>query len=204
MASSVFELLHILNGHKESSVFSLFVNAINSRANPNSVEVANRSSLSTNLCQFPSTSLIHRTVTSLFEAFIAFLRQIELSSVSEINADCLSFLKDCTTNSAVYKNNYSSILRLATVYGEKLDDSVIADKRKMRKEFGVDPYNVYADQKDLYIRLLTLLLNQNPHGRASSSDGRRVNIYQTETARASDDEAYSKPGTPGKDAFKTR
>ena len=46
---SVFDVLKILNGHKDSSVFSSFVYAINSRANPTSVEPANRSSLSTTL-----------------------------------------------------------------------------------------------------------------------------------------------------------
>src|SRR5271167_581911 len=47
LASSVFDLLNILNGHKDSGVFSLFVDAIHSRASPASVEPANRSSLST-------------------------------------------------------------------------------------------------------------------------------------------------------------
>ena len=60
-----------------------------------------------------------------------------LSSVSEVNKDCMTFLKDCTSNVATYKNLYGVILKFATVYGEKLDDSVIADKKRMRKDFGV-------------------------------------------------------------------
>lgn len=49
----------------------------------------------------------------------------------------MTFLKDCTSNVATYKNLYGVILKFATVYGEKLDDSVIADKKRMRKDFGV-------------------------------------------------------------------
>jgi hypothetical protein len=46
---AVFGLLKILNGYKESHVFSLFVDALNSRTNPSSLEPAKRSSLSTTL-----------------------------------------------------------------------------------------------------------------------------------------------------------
>jgi len=67
------------------------------------------------------------------------MRQIQLSSIAEINAESLTFLKDCATNVTAFKGMQAIILRLATVYGEKLDDTVIADKRKMRKDFGVSP-----------------------------------------------------------------
>ena len=76
-------------------------------------------------------------MTSLLDALIVFIQQIELSSVSEINSDCLTFLKECISNITTYRNLIGNILTLATVYGEKLDDSVIADKKKMRKDFGV-------------------------------------------------------------------
>ena len=71
------------------------------------------------------------------EALIAFTHQLELSSVSEINTDCLAFVKECLSNTTTFKSYLLSVLTFATVYGEKLDDSVIADKRKMRKDFGV-------------------------------------------------------------------
>jgi hypothetical protein len=78
-----------------------------------------------------------RNTALLIEALTAFIEQIELSSVADINQDCLSLLKDCTSNVSTFKNQYANLLRLATVYGEKLDDSVIADKKKMRRDFGV-------------------------------------------------------------------
>jgi len=67
----------------------------------------------------------------------SFIRQIELSSIPEINQDCLAFLKDCTSNNSSFKSLFGDLLSFATIYGEKLDDSVIADKKKMRKDFGV-------------------------------------------------------------------
>jgi len=70
------------------------------------------------------------------DALIAFTQQIELSGVSEINQDCLAFIKECLSNPA-FKSLHLSVLTFASVYGEKLDDSVIADKKKMRKDFGV-------------------------------------------------------------------
>lgn len=73
----------------------------------------------------------------LLEALTAFIQQIELSSVPEINPECLAFLKECTSNLFAFKNLYSNVLAFATSYGEKLDDSVIVDKKKMRKDFGV-------------------------------------------------------------------
>jgi hypothetical protein len=76
------------------------------------------------------------------DALIAFIEQIELSSVAEINADCLSLLKDCVSNVPIFKNLYLSLLKFATAYGEKLDDSVIADKKKMRRDFGVNACSI--------------------------------------------------------------
>ena len=79
----------------------------------------------------------HRSTSSLVDALIPFVRQIELSSIADINQDCLVFLRECISNVAPFKTLIGNILTLATVYGEKLDDSVIADKKKMRKDFGV-------------------------------------------------------------------
>ena len=46
---SIFGLLQILNGYKDSAIFSMFMDSLASRTNPSSVESAKRSSLSTNL-----------------------------------------------------------------------------------------------------------------------------------------------------------
>lgn len=184
-SQSVFGLLKILNGYKDNQVFVLFVDAINSRINPSSMEPARRSSLSTNLYKFLRGLSHDRTIATLLDGLIAFVQDIELSSVEELNSDCLAFLKDCVSNPATFKNLYGGILTLATVYGEKLEDSVIADKKKMRKDFG-----------ELYIRLLTLSLNQGSHPRASSMDGKRISLYQSDAVESA--ESLSKPGTPGR------
>ena len=127
----------------------------------------------------------HRTIPTLLDGLIAFVQDIEVSSIEETNADCLAFLKDCISNAATFKNLYSVLLTLATAYGEKLEDSIIADKKKTRKDFG-----------DLYLRLLTLCLSQTSHPRASSMEGKRITLYQSDVVESS--ESLSKPGTPGK------
>jgi len=86
---------------------------------------------------FPNGISNLRSTATLLDSLVAFVRQLELSTISEINQDCLSFLKECISNVSTYKNLLGTVLTLATVYGEKLDDSVIADKKKMRKDFGV-------------------------------------------------------------------
>ena len=118
-------------------MFSMFLDALTSRTNPSSLEPAKRSSLSTALYSLSLTDPKTRTIPSLLEALTSFTQEIELSSVAEINHDCLAFIKDCISNVTTFKGLYGSLLKLATYYGEKLDDSVIADKRKMRKDFGV-------------------------------------------------------------------
>jgi len=94
-----------------------------------------------------------RSTAVLLDALVAFVQQMELSTVSEINQDCLAFLKDCTSNVATYKSLLGNLLTLATVYGEKLDDSVIADKKKMRKDFGVQRIRYPAHNRN-YISAL--------------------------------------------------
>lgn len=137
MSESVLGLVKILNGFKESQVFTLFIDTLTSRTNPGALEPSRRSSLSTSLYSFPSEFSNPRSSVILLDALVAFVRQLELSTISEINQDCLSFLKECISNVSTYKNLLGNVLTLATVYGEKLDDSVIADKKKMRKDFGV-------------------------------------------------------------------
>src|SRR5579859_7549993 len=127
----IFGLLKILNGYKDNQVFVLFVDAINSRINPSSMEPARRSSLATNLYTLLGSFSHSRTMITLLDGLTAFVQELELSSVEELNSECLAFLKDCVSNPATFKNLYGGILTLATVYGEKLEDSVIADKKKM-------------------------------------------------------------------------
>jgi hypothetical protein len=87
---------------------------------------------------------------------MAFVQVMELSTVAEINQDCLGFLKECASNLTTYKNLLGNILTLATVYGEKLDDSVIVDKKKMRKDFGV--LTVFSSTSDDRIYIYASLL----------------------------------------------
>jgi len=50
--------------------------------------------------------------------------------------------------------------------------------------------------QDLYLKLLTLAINQNAHRRAVSSEGNRVSLYEADGATGSE-ESMPKPGTPG-------
>jgi hypothetical protein len=113
------------------------MDALNSRTSSNTSDATKRSSLSTGLYILFARSLKFRNVTTLLGALVAFIRQIELSSISEIHTEYMSFLKDSLSNPIHFKNLYGAILRLSTVYGEKLDDTVILDKKKMRRDFGV-------------------------------------------------------------------
>jgi hypothetical protein len=114
-----------------------------------------------------------------------FVSHMELSSIAEINQECLSFLKDCATNTVTFKSLWGNLLTFATVYGEKLDDCVISDKKKMRKEFG-----------DTYIKFLSLAFNQNPI-RQTSPEGRKLVPVDSDIQSDDDMRSTSKPGTPG-------
>jgi hypothetical protein len=90
-----------------------------------------------------------------------------------------------------------TLLKLSTVYGEKLDDTVIADKKKMRRDFGVVSIIPLTNNQELYLRLLTLSLNQtSPHSRGTSFEA-RVNTPQNDISEEMGDELRA-PGTPGK------
>jgi hypothetical protein len=111
----------------------------------------------------------------------------------------MSFLKDSLSNPTHFKNLYAIILRLSTVYGEKLDDTVILDKKKMRRDFGVLLVFPLTYCQEIYIRLLTLSLNQMqmpPHSRATSMEGRVIAISHNDISGEVGDE-IKVPGTPG-------
>ena len=109
----------------------------------------------------------------------------------------MSFLKDSLSNPIHFKNLYSAILRLSTVYGEKLDDTVILDKKKMRRDFGVPLVSPLTYCQEIYIRLLTLSLNQTPpHSRGTSMEGRVIALSNIDISGEVGDEVRV-PGTPG-------
>jgi hypothetical protein len=91
-----------------------------------------------------------------------------------------------------------ALLKLSTVYGEKLDDTVIVDKKKMRRDFGVVSIIPLTNNQELYLRLLTLSLNQtSPHSRATSFEARVNTVSQNDISEEMGDESKGS-GTPGK------
>lgn len=134
---SVFELLRILNGYKENLIFSQFKDALISRTNPTTLESAKRSSLSTSLYIQCVARLTCRSTSSLLDSMIAFMNQIELSSIVETSQDYLVLMKECVSNSVPFKNLHHSVLLLATIYGEKLENCINNDNKKLQRDFRV-------------------------------------------------------------------
>lgn len=125
-ASSVFSLLHVLNGSKPRNTIPVILNALYSRTNLEALEVGRRSTLTCDL-----------TGSDIVAFLIAYLRTVEDDAVDEIWTDCTTFLRDVLSNPMPHRQVLPALLEFIILLAEKIDNTNFGELRRMRRELGV-------------------------------------------------------------------
>ncbi len=124
--STVFNILHALDGSRPRNTIPAIFNAVYSRTNPSALDPFRKSTL---------TSELSDVVLAAF--LVAYTRSLEDDAMDEIWIDCLTFLKDVLTNPLPHRQTLPKLLEFTAILGEKVDNTNFGEQRKMRRDLGV-------------------------------------------------------------------
>ncbi|KAK9465276.1 Dopey, N-terminal-domain-containing protein [Lipomyces arxii] len=130
--TSVFKLLHVLDGSRPKLTLPYILNAIYSRVNPMAIDASNRSSLTTDLSDY-----------QLIEFLVDYVSSLENDAIEEIWVDCMVFIKDVYANVGMYRHILPTVLVFMSIIGSKVDFTNFGEQRRLRKELG-----------DIFLKLL--------------------------------------------------
>lgn len=123
--STVFNLLHALDGSRPRNTIPAIFNAIYSRTNPNALDPIRKSTLTSDLSD-----------VSLAAFLIAYTRSLEDDAMDEIWTDCMTFLKDVLANPLPHRQTLPKLLEFTATLGEKVDNTNFGEQRRMRRDLG--------------------------------------------------------------------
>lgn len=125
-SSTVFNLLHALEGSRPKNTIPALFNAIYSRTNPNVLDPVRKSTLTSELSD-----------VSLATFLAAYTRSMEDDALDEIWTDCMTFLRDVLGNPMPHRQTLPILLEFTAILGEKIDNTNFGEQRKMRRDIGV-------------------------------------------------------------------
>lgn len=128
-SSTVFHLLHALDGSRPRNTIPAIFNAIYSRTNPNALDPVRKSTLTTDLSDI-----------SLAGFLVAYTRSLEDDAMDEIWTDCMTFLRDVLANPLPHRQTLPKLLEFTAILGEKVDNTNFGEQRRMRRDLGVSNY----------------------------------------------------------------
>jgi hypothetical protein len=125
-ATSIFNLLHTLDGSRPKITIPAIFNAIYSRTNPAALEPSRKSAMMSRL-----------TEADLVVFLVTYARSLEDDTLDEIWADCTTFLRDVLANPFPHRQILPRLMEFAAILGEKMENTKFGDNRRMRKDLGV-------------------------------------------------------------------
>ena len=125
-SSTVFNLLHALEGSRPKNTIPALFNAIYSRTNPNVLDPMRKSTLTSELSD-----------SSLAIFLVAYTQSMEDDALDEIWTDCMTFLRDVLGNPLPHRLTLPTLLQFTAILGEKIDNTNFGEQRKMRRDIGV-------------------------------------------------------------------
>lgn len=125
-STTVFNLLHALDGSRPRNTIPAIFNAMYSRTNPSALDPLRKSTLTSELSD-----------VALAGFLVAYTRSLEDDAMDEIWIDCLTFLKDVLTNPLPHRQILPKLLEFTAILGEKVDNTNFGEQRRLRRDLGV-------------------------------------------------------------------
>ena len=161
-ASTVLDLLHVLDGSKPKNTIPAVFNAMYSRTNPAALDPRRKSSLTSDLSDITLAAFL-----------VAYVRSLEDDTMDEIWSDCMTFLRDVLANPLPHRQTVPRLLEFTAILGQKVDNTNFGEQRRMRRDLGVlKPKAIldHADKvQDLFVRLLAATFTLKPLSFASEN-----------------------------------
>ncbi|KAI9846884.1 MAG: hypothetical protein M1837_003496 [Sclerophora amabilis] len=177
LATSVFSLLHVLDGSRPRNTIPAIFNAIYSRTNPNALDPLRKSTLSSNLAEVDVANFL-----------VEYARSLEDDAMDEIWIDCMAFLRDVLANPFPQRHILPQLLEFLAILGEKVDNTNFGEQRKMRRELS-----------DVFLKLLTGTFTTKPPNNSSQESLPPSSAGQTVGTNAQDQTRPHQPVSRSRD-----
>ncbi|KAF3907485.1 hypothetical protein AA313_de0200438 [Arthrobotrys entomopaga] len=138
--TSIFKLVHVLDASRPKHTIGAIFNSIFSRTNAQALEQNRRSSLTSELTDLDVASFL-----------VDYIKSLEDDAMEEIWYDCLLFLSDVLKNPFPHRQTIPLLLNFTAIIGEKVDNTIFGEQKKMRKDLG-----------DIFIRVLSSVFTLRP------------------------------------------
>lgn len=125
-STSIFNLLHTLDGSRPKITMPALFNSIYSRTNPAALDPRRKSAMTSSL-----------TETDLVAFLVTYARSLDDDVLDEIWADCTTFLRDVLANPFPHRQILPRLMEFAAIIGEKMENTNFSEDRRIRKELGV-------------------------------------------------------------------
>ncbi|KAK6503333.1 hypothetical protein TWF481_008356 [Arthrobotrys musiformis] len=138
--TSIFKLINVLDASRPKHTIGAIFNSIFSRTNAAVLEQNRRSSLTSELTDLDVAAFL-----------VDYVKSLENDAMEEIWSDCLLFLSDVLKNPFPHRQTIPLLLHFTAIIGEKADDTIFGEQKKMRKDLG-----------DVFIRILGTVFTLRP------------------------------------------
>ncbi|KAK6355116.1 hypothetical protein TWF696_004239 [Orbilia brochopaga] len=138
--NAIFKLINVLDASRPKHTIGAIFNSIFSRTNAAVLEQSRRSSLTSELTDLDVAAFL-----------VDYVRSLEDDAMEEIWTDCLLFLTDVLKNPFPHRQTIPLLLHFTAIIGEKVDNTIFGEQKKMRKELG-----------DIFIRILSSVFTLRP------------------------------------------
>ncbi|KAJ6261069.1 hypothetical protein Dda_3734 [Drechslerella dactyloides] len=138
--NAIFKLINVLDASRPKHTIGAIFNSIFSRTNAAALEQSRRSSLTSELTDLDVAAFL-----------VDYVKSLEDDAMEEIWTDCLLFLSDVLKNPFPHRQTIPLLLHFTAIIGEKVDNTIFGEQKKMRKELG-----------DIFIRILSSVFTLRP------------------------------------------
>lgn len=133
----VIKICHRLDGPKSKATIPNLLNSVASRVNPVSVNLSERSTMTSDLSD-----------TDVLTFLVEYIKSFDTDAIEDVWNDCISFLRDVQNNHYAYRHLFPEVFRCIAVMAEKGESANFGDQRRVRRELS-----------DIFLRLFNISLS---------------------------------------------
>lgn len=137
MSPHVFKLCNRLDGPKSKATVPNLFTSIASRVNPVSVNLTDRSTMTSDLSD-----------VSIFDFLVQYLKHLPADAVEDIWNECVGFLKEIQNHQYAYRHLFPEVFMFIAAMAQKGETATFSDPRRVRRELA-----------DIFLRLFNLALS---------------------------------------------
>lgn len=168
----VIKICHRLDGPKSKATIPNLLNSVASRVNPPSVNLSERSTMTSDLSD-----------ADVLGFLVEYLKSFSTDAIEDVWNDCVAFLKEVQNNHYMYRHLFPEVFRFIAVMAEKGESANFGDQRRVRRELAdifQRLFNISLSSKSITTATQDAIDTQSLSEKVASPSIESVNEYSTD------------------------